>query len=107
MLKSTQFTQLASEAAEAGIPRHMIQGVVCYCLMGQSTGDFLRLVISNDFFGAYQHADHMNKPLLSRYAEFFLLNAPEGCYGSPEAYATWVQQKGLAEKSVSGTARQV
>jgi hypothetical protein len=103
MVTSVDFTRLADEAAGVGIPRHMIQGVVSYCLMGRPTGSFLERIISNDFLAAYQHADYSNKPALHRYAEFFLLHAPEGCYGSKEIYDQWVKQMGLANLSSSPT----
>lgn len=103
MVTATDFTKLANEAASVGIPRHMIQGIVSYCLMGQPVGSFLQQVIANDFLGAYQHADFSNKPLLHRYAEFLLLHAPEGCYGSQEIYDQWVKQMGLANLSLSQT----
>jgi len=93
---ASEFELLSAAAVTCGIPRHMVQGVVTYSLIGLPTGDFLQRIISNDLFGAYQHADYLNKPQLHRYAEFFLLHAPEGCYGSQEIYEKWVQQRGKA-----------
>lgn len=93
---ASEFTLLTESAASLGIPKHMRQGLVMYCLMGLAPGEFLQRVIQNDLNGAFQYADYLNQPILHRYAEFFLLHAPDGCYGSREAYEQWLKQKGKA-----------
>lgn len=85
------------------IPRHMIEGLVEYIVIGQPVGTFLENVLSNDFVGAFRHADPMNRQMLAAYPAFLLHHAPVACYGSPGAYAAWVSRMGLTPVFASQT----
>lgn len=88
------------EAAKAAIdyglvPSHCEPGMRAYIEVGQPVGNFLRAVISNDLMDAAARADGTNLHRLRDYALFLHNEAPSGCYGSPDAYRSWVRQDGL------------
>lgn len=65
-----------------------------YVLDGGHVGDFLRNVIENDLVGAVQHADGTNEGLLAEHVTFIFNELPASCWGSEEAYRSWVDQGG-------------
>lgn len=94
-----QNLQHARERMERGyylIPAHMHQAIRDYVLHGYQPGSFLTALLSNDFMEAAGRADAENGNHLRGWALLFYNNVPHGCYGSPEAVATWIADGGLA-----------
>lgn len=77
------------------LPQHMQSGIVDYIEKGVPAGQFLELIIKNDYPHAAEHADMINLEYLLEYMNFFLYSAPAACWGSKENYDTWVAQHGL------------
>lgn len=75
------------------IPERMLEGLRRYIDHGVPTGDFLRLIISNDFVHAVGHADDENVRNLPAYAGYMYNEMPGGSYGSKERYNGWISQK--------------
>ena len=86
------------------IPDYMHSPVLLYITKGIPTGDFLRAVISNDLKTAVGRADDENIKALAAYVSFFYMNAPSGCWGSPQAYDAWLSSGGLYGSSSDGEA---
>ena len=77
-----------------GIPLHMHDAVVRYVEHGIRPGSFLSAVFSNDFMGACNCADDVNRCCLFEYGRL-LFSMPLGCHGSPDAVLEWIKQGGL------------
>lgn len=69
---------------------YMIESLEAYVNGHRPTGSFLQAVISNDFLGACEKADHENLYNLPAFAAWLFNEGPRACWGSPEAYAAWV-----------------
>jgi len=83
---------------EAGIniiPYHMHDGVRRYIKDGIEPGDFLSLILKNDFVHAAGQADHINKYALLEWATFLYLYAPAPCWGSEQKMKEWMKHGGL------------
>ncbi len=80
---------------DSGIPHHMREGVALWVLSGLYPGDFLSLILRNDFVHAAGQADYMNKECLFNYAKL-LYNLPAGCWGSAEKMVDWSKAGGLS-----------
>lgn len=92
--------QHASDELDRGfaaglIPFHMHDGVAHYVLKGIPPGDFMRLVLCNDFMGAAGRADEENQRALFEWCRFLYNYVPGRCRGSPEAYSAWIAQGGM------------
>ncbi len=72
------------------IPEHMHDGVKAYVLKGRPCGDFLALIIQNDFYTAAKHADNDNRSKLFEYADLLYNHFPGGSHGSKEKYVNWI-----------------
>jgi hypothetical protein len=79
-----------ANAKVSGIPEHMLDAVAGYVDNHYPVGSFLQAVISNDLYRAVRMADDLNRDRLVNYVSFFYNHAPATCWGSPEAYASWV-----------------
>jgi len=75
--------------------------LVRYIEEGVPTGSFLRALISNDLRGTYDAADQENTAAVRNYVLFLYNHAPSACWGSPEAYDNWIQEK-QAERDALG-----
>jgi hypothetical protein len=82
-----------TNAKVSGIPEHMLDAVAGYVDDHYPVGSFLQAVISNDLFRAVSKADDLNRDRLVNYVAFFYNYAPASCWGSPEAYASWVKER--------------
>jgi hypothetical protein len=90
---TTQREYLMDKCAEYGIPSHMHNALVSYCIDGRPTSGFLRLLIDGDLFGCLGRADPKNRESLYSYALFFY-NARHGApYGYKGAYKSWLDKK--------------
>jgi len=73
------------------IPLHMWEGMTNYFINHAEAGDFLRLIISNNYYDAASHADSTNQYCLLEYIKYIYNCAPPGSHGSPEAYKAWIK----------------
>ena len=73
---------------------YMKEAVQRYVEKGISPGGFLSSVISNNLSGAVTQADATNSQYLKEWVMFFIWEVPAACYGSPEAYARWLDDGG-------------
>lgn len=75
------------------LPSHMQDGMKRYLEDGIPPGDFLYLILCNDFVRAAARADIVNKLRLFNYAHFLYEEAPAIAWGSPERVQTWMDLK--------------
>lgn len=80
------------------IPQHMRDAVILYVERGIAPGSFLYSVLSNDFKGACQRADDINKHHLIEWAAFIVNFTPSDCQGSVEKVGAWIRNGGLLGK---------
>lgn len=81
--------------ALAKVPTHMHGGIACYVVLGIEPGDFLAAVLRNDLMGAARNADDENRTELFEYASLMYNVFPNGSFGSPLAYRSWIEDGGL------------
>jgi hypothetical protein len=74
------------------LPEHMHIGLTDYLVNHIPTGGFLQAVLSNNLMSACARADDWNQRALPVYAAFLYSYAPRESYGSPEAYAHWINK---------------
>jgi len=79
------------------LPKHMQEGMKLYIEQGIPPGSFLEAIITNNFVGAFERADDINKFALEKYAQFLICEAPRGCWGSITVMNAWIQYKGFSE----------
>ena len=72
------------------LPEHMQGGMQRYIEQGINPGDFLSLILCNDFVHAAGQADGINQFRLFDYAKFLYLEAPMVCWGSKEKVDKWI-----------------
>ena len=72
------------------IPNHMHRALRGYCENHRQVGGFLQAVLSNDLCTAATKADNLNKSALANYVTWLREYAPEGSFGSAEAYKEWI-----------------
>ena len=68
----------------------MLAALRRYVDHGVPVGDFLRNVICNDLKNAVGHADDDNLRNLPAFVGWFYNECPMGCWGSEQAYLTWI-----------------
>jgi len=90
MQKKQQENIYARRANKAGIPDHMVDGVVRYIVDKIPPGSFLSAVINNELKEAYISADDINSHHLRNYVQFFYSSAPAGCWGFSGAVSKWI-----------------
>lgn len=78
----------------SGIPSHMRPGVIRYVMNGVVPGDFLLLILQNDFAHAAQVADDINRHHLFQFAAL-LYHLPVLCWGCEEKVRIWAEHGGL------------
>jgi len=88
--------ELHGSLLRRGIPYRMHRPVVEYIMRGRPTGNFLQALFSNGLMDAFDRADDDNICVMAQYVKFLYNDAPVGCYGSPEAYAGWLEARGLS-----------
>jgi hypothetical protein len=81
------------------LPEHMRGEMRRYMEDGIRPGDFLYLILCNDFVHALCHADPINMARIVSYAEFLYLEAPASCGGSREKVDAWIKLHADARKS--------
>ena len=91
---STDYIDQQLERGFRLIPSHMHGGVKRYVLNGVPPGNFLRLLLENDFMAAAGHADEENQRALWNWAVFLYNHVPGICRGSPERVVEWMGHGG-------------
>jgi hypothetical protein len=84
---------MASKFDYSGLPEHMQDGTRLYVEHGLAPGSFLTAVICNDLREAMSRADDINRARLFDIVSWFYNEAPAPCWGSPEKFAAWVEQR--------------
>ncbi|MGE0584150.1 MAG: hypothetical protein AB7O39_03345 [Flavobacteriaceae bacterium] len=82
------------------LPDHIRGGVKRYIEHGVEPGGFLTAVICNDLKGALGKADDINRTAIFEIVQFFYMDAPAICWGSPEAFSAWIERGGLVGSTV-------
>lgn len=77
------------------LPEHIREGARLYIEHGIKPGGFLSAVICNDLRGALGKADDINRTAIFEIVQFFYMDAPAICWGSPEAFSAWVERGGI------------
>jgi hypothetical protein len=77
------------------VPEHLHEGLIAYILDGRPTGGFLQAAISGDLFQSVARGDLRSQAGLANLVIFLVNHAPAGAFGSYEAYASWVERRGL------------
>ena len=80
------------------LPEHMREGMQRYVQHGIRPGDFMYLVLCNDFVHALGHADSVNTIRIVDYARFLYLELPSGCWGSREKVDAWIKAHEIERK---------
>ena len=75
------------------IPAYMLRAVNRYILNGDTPGDFLTAVITNDLREAIARADDHNQVNLPAYIAYLHNEAPGQCWGSPEKMTAWIEAR--------------
>jgi len=83
------------------LPEHMRDGMQRYVQYGVKPGDFLYLVLSNDFVHALGQADSINTARIVDYAKFLYLELPTACWGSREKVDAWIKLHADARKAAN------
>jgi len=73
------------------LPEHIQEGMQRYLEYGIRPGDFLYLILCNDFVHALGQADVINTARIVDYAKFLYLEVPSGCWGSVEKVTAWIE----------------
>lgn len=76
----------------------MIRAINLYVDDGIPTGSFLEAVLSNDLMEAFGRADMDNRLTIFHITSYIYNELPSrscGCWGSPEAYNSWIWKGGL------------
>lgn len=81
------------------LPEHMREGMQRYIEHGIRPGDFLYLILCNDFVHALGHADDINTARIVDYAKFLYWELPSGCWGSEEKVKNWIAVHEEARKA--------
>ena len=89
-------TRLREGFVGSKLPDYMIEGVILYVCHGIVPGDFLTAMLSNDARRALDHADPPNAALLGPWFRWFARTLPGQCWGSREAFRTWVDAGGIS-----------
>jgi hypothetical protein len=95
MSEGTEMVQRMLDEGFHLIPPYMHGGIARYVMKGVPPGDFLSLLLQNDFMGACHRADDENLHNLHNWARFFHNHVPRGCFGSPDNYAAWIARHGI------------
>jgi len=74
------------------IPAYMGEGLIRWIEHGILPGEFLQAVLRNDLMGAVHRADGTNIENLPAYIGYLYNEAPQGCFGSPEAVKAWEEK---------------
>lgn len=77
------------------LPQHIRGSMRRYIESGIEPGGFLMAVLCNDLMGAMGKADDVNRERLWDICGFLYNEAPATCFGSIEAFLSWVDRGGM------------
>lgn len=83
----------ASSARYSAIPEMTLNSLMLYVNEGVPTGSFLRSVLSNDLFGAFERADKENRDAIGLLVTYIYNEIPSECWGTREHYHSWLERK--------------
>ena len=81
------------------LPPAIKEKIDAYVQDHRPVGDFLRAVIENDLWRAVGRADDENLAALPAIVGYLYNECDYKCWGSPEAYRLWSQQRKLVPKT--------
>lgn len=81
-----------TRARGAGVPGHLIDGLVLYLVEGISPGHFLTAVLENNLMAAMSRADEVSRAGLFELCIFLYNDVPERAWGSPARVRAWMEQ---------------
>jgi hypothetical protein len=73
------------------LPKHMQGAMKRYIKHGIRPGDFLYLILCNDFVHALGQADIINMQRIADYAKFLYWELPMTAWGSREKVDDWIK----------------
>jgi len=62
------------------IPSYTISDLMDYVKKGMNPGGFIRSILCNDLVGAYDKADHLNKPVIGKVVQLVYNRTPDDCW---------------------------
>lgn len=74
----------------AGVPAHLIDGLVLYLTHGIQPGSFLLAVLTNDLFAAMNRADEESREGLYRLCVFIWNDVPASAWGTKAKVSDWM-----------------
>jgi len=89
-MEQERYTAIRLDLGRDLIPDHMFGAVKRYIMQGIQPGSFLTAVICNDLREAFARADEENAAAMHGWIKFFYNYTPSGCWGSPDAYRSWI-----------------
>ena len=75
------------------LPPHAHQSLDLYAEKRVEPGGFLKAVLCNDLIGAVSKADSRNLANLPAIVAYVYNKLPASCWGSPEDYHNWLNNK--------------
>lgn len=82
-----------SSARYSAIPEMTLHSLSLYVNEGVPTGSFLRSVLSNDLFGAFERADQQNRDVIGLLVMYIYNEIPSECWGTRKHYHAWLDRK--------------
>jgi len=73
------------------IPQHTREALLRYLNLGIPTGDFLKAVLTNKLYEAFEKADRENLTALPYIVKWLNINVPTICFGSEERFKEWTR----------------
>lgn len=96
MALSKEVKDMVAKADEAGVPRHLIPGLMDYIHNGVPTGSFLNAVLTNNLRMSVLNADNESRKGIVELVQFMWGEAPAKCWGSEERVRAWLDHGGLS-----------
>lgn len=72
---------------------HMADGMRRYFEKGIPPGSFGTALLCNDLRGVFQRADAENAECIRQWVMWLYANAPNGSWGSPQAFNAWLTER--------------
>lgn len=95
-ISASQISEMRAGLKSCGVPFHLHEGIMAYCLQGRPTGSFLAACFANDLMQAVSHADPASLAALKPICQFLYGYAPVPAWGSRERLNQWTAQGGMA-----------
>ena len=86
-------------AVNAGVPEHLIGGLVRYIVHGIQPGHFLQAVLSNQLSEAFGRADEDSRAGMFQLVCFLHNSAPGICWHSKQRMDDWIGSGGMIARA--------